>query len=63
LITTVWVSATPIAAAVLSGPVAGVAAGFVVAVATGLARDALSTDVVRDAVLLMGSGFVVGWRR
>ncbi|GAB3913392.1 DUF5931 domain-containing protein [Kibdelosporangium lantanae] len=60
LITTVWVSATPIAAGVLGGQVAGVLSGLVVAAATGLARGALNTDVVRDAVLLMGSGFVVG---
>jgi signal transduction histidine kinase len=60
LITTVWASAPPIAAAVLSGQIAGVIAGFLIAVATGLARGTLDTDVVRDGVLLIGSGFVVG---
>lgn len=60
LITTVWASVPPIAVAVLSGQIAGVIAGLVVAVATGLARGDLTTDVVRDAVLLIGSGFVVG---
>ncbi|ONI72840.1 ATP-binding protein [Actinosynnema sp. ALI-1.44] len=60
LITTVWVSEPPIAAAVLNGRTAGVLAGALVAVSTGLTRGALTTDVTRDAVLLMGSGFVVG---
>jgi signal transduction histidine kinase len=60
LITTVWASVPPIAAGVLSGQVAGVLAGVTVAVATGFSRGTLDTDVVRDAVLLMGSGFVVG---
>ncbi|WP_308200111.1 MacS family sensor histidine kinase [Kibdelosporangium philippinense] len=60
LITTVWASEPPIAAAVLNGRTAGVLAGIVVAIATGFSRGALTTDVTRDAVLLMGSGFVVG---
>nr|WP_225954369.1 ATP-binding protein [Kibdelosporangium phytohabitans] len=60
LITTVWVSEPPIAAAVLNGRTAGVLAGAAVAISTGLTRGALTTDVTRDAVLLMGSGFVVG---
>lgn len=60
LITTVWVSVPPIAAAVLNGRTTGVLAGFIVAVATGFTRGELTTDVTRDAVLLMGSGFVVG---
>ncbi|CAM3600398.1 MacS family sensor histidine kinase [Kibdelosporangium persicum] len=60
LITTVWASEPPIAAAVLNGRTAGVLAGVVVAIATGFTRGALTTDVTRDAVLLMGSGFVVG---
>ncbi|MET0131997.1 MAG: DUF5931 domain-containing protein [Kibdelosporangium sp.] len=60
LITTVWASVPPIAAAVLNGRTTGVLAGLIVAVATGFTRGALTTDVIRDAVLLMGSGFVVG---
>lgn len=60
LITTVWASEPPIAAAVLNGRTAGVLAGIAVAIATGFSRGALTTDVTRDAVLLMGSGFVVG---
>jgi signal transduction histidine kinase len=60
LITTVWASAPPIAAAVLNGRTTGVVAGLIVAVATGFTRGELTTDVTRDAVLLMGSGFVVG---
>jgi signal transduction histidine kinase len=60
LITTVWVSVPPIAAAVLNGRTTGVLAGLIVAVATGFTRGELTTDVTRDAVLLMGSGFVVG---
>nr|WP_157527696.1 DUF5931 domain-containing protein [Kibdelosporangium sp. MJ126-NF4]CEL15976.1 sensor kinase, two-component system [Kibdelosporangium sp. MJ126-NF4]CTQ93900.1 sensor kinase, two-component system [Kibdelosporangium sp. MJ126-NF4] len=60
LITTVWASEPPIAAAVLNGRTAGVIAGLIVAVSTGLSRGALTTDVTRDGVLLIGSGFIVG---
>jgi signal transduction histidine kinase len=60
LITTVWASAPPIAAAVLNGRTTGVLAGLLVAIVTGFTRGELTTDVTRDAVLLMGSGFVVG---
>jgi signal transduction histidine kinase len=60
LVTTVWACVPVIAAAVLSGQIAGISAGVVVAVTNGLARDAINTDVMRDAVLLVGSGFVVG---
>lgn len=60
LITTLWVAATPISAGVLSGPGGGVLAGGVLAVVTGFTRGALNTDIVRDAVLLAGSGFIVG---
>jgi signal transduction histidine kinase len=60
LITTVWASAPPLAAAVLNGRTTGVLAGLLVAVATGFTRGELTTDVTRDGVLLIGSGFVVG---
>jgi signal transduction histidine kinase len=60
LITTVWASGPPVAAAVLRGRAAGVAAGLVVAVATAVARGEVNTDVLRDAVLLIGCGFVIG---
>ncbi|MBP2321876.1 signal transduction histidine kinase [Kibdelosporangium banguiense] len=60
LITTVWASAPPIAAAVLNGRTTGVLAGLAVAIATGFTRGELTTDVTRDGVLLIGSGFVVG---
>jgi signal transduction histidine kinase len=60
LITTVWASAPPIAAAVLSGPTAGVIGGSIMAITTMICRGDVNTDIARDAVLLVGSGFVVG---
>lgn len=60
LITTVWAAEPAVAAAVIGGRTAGSVAGLVVAIATGLSRGELDTDVVRDGVLLVGSGFVIG---
>ncbi|MDV6011002.1 MacS family sensor histidine kinase [Haloechinothrix sp. LS1_15] len=60
LITTVWVGAAPVIAAIRFGPVAGVLAGGYLAVATGFAQTRLDLDVVRDGVLLVASGLVVG---
>lgn len=60
LITTVWVSAAPVIAAVRFGPVGGVAGGLVVAVATGLAQQRVDLDVVRDGVLLVATGLIIG---
>ncbi|RZS37660.1 signal transduction histidine kinase [Herbihabitans rhizosphaerae] len=60
LVTTVWASVPPVAAGVVGGRVAGVAGGLVVAVANGIARQAINTDVVRDAVLLIAAGLLIG---
>ncbi|MGH3517887.1 MAG: MacS family sensor histidine kinase [Haloechinothrix sp.] len=60
LITTVWVSAAPVIAAVRFGPVGGAAAGLAVAVTTGFAQQRVDLDVVRDGVLLVASGLIVG---
>ncbi|MEV4311535.1 DUF5931 domain-containing protein [Actinocrispum sp. NPDC049592] len=60
LVPTVWACVPAVAAAVLGGQIAGISAGLVVAVTNGLTRNVLNTDVMRDAVLLVGAGFVVG---
>lgn len=60
LITTVWVSGAVVAAAVRFGPVGGVLGAVLIAAGTGLARLAIDLDVVRDGVLLVASGLIVG---
>jgi hypothetical protein len=60
LITTVWAAVGPLAAAVRFGAGAGVAAGLVVAVGTGVARERLDLDVFRDGVLLCASSLLIG---
>ncbi|GAB3395915.1 DUF5931 domain-containing protein [Amycolatopsis echigonensis] len=60
LITTVWAAVAPLAAATRFGARGGVVAGLVVAVGTGLAREKIDLDVVRDGVLLCASGLLVG---
>ncbi|MQA08506.1 MAG: ATP-binding protein [Pseudonocardiaceae bacterium] len=60
LITTVWASVAPVAMAVLRGWPYGMAAGFLVAVCTALARGVVNVDVTRDAVLLVGAGLIIG---
>ncbi len=60
LITTVWASEPAVAAGVIGGRTAGGLAGVVVAVVTGVTRGELDIDVMRDAVLLIGSGFIIG---
>lgn len=60
LVTTVWSAATPVAAGVRGGPVAGAGTGALLAVVTGLCRGAVDTNVAIDAVLLIASGFIVG---
>ncbi|MGH3948172.1 MAG: MacS family sensor histidine kinase [Pseudonocardiaceae bacterium] len=60
LITTVWVSAAPVVAAGRFGPAGGVGGGLAVAVATGFAQQRLDLDVVRDGVLLVASGLIIG---
>jgi signal transduction histidine kinase len=60
LITTVWASGPPVAAGVIGGWPAGAVAGLAVAAATAVSRHTVNIDVMRDAVLLIGAGFVVG---
>jgi len=60
LITTVWATGGPLAAATRFGARGGVTAGLIVAVGTGLAREKVDLDVVRDGVLLCASGLLVG---
>lgn len=60
LITTVWVSAAPAVAGVRFGPAGGVLGGLAVAVATGFAQRSVDLDVVRDGVLLLATGLIIG---
>ncbi|MCP2168927.1 MacS family sensor histidine kinase [Goodfellowiella coeruleoviolacea] len=60
LITTIWAAEPPVAAGTLAGRYAGMVAGGVVALCTYLSLGRLDVDVLRDAALLMGAGFVVG---
>lgn len=60
LITTVWVSAAPAIAGVRFGPLGGVTGGLAVAVSTGLAQQRVDLDVVRDGVLLVATGLIIG---
>jgi signal transduction histidine kinase len=60
LITTVWAAEPAVSAGALAGPAAGAVAGLVLGVFTYLNRGELDTDVVRDGVLLVGAGFLVG---
>ncbi|SNR27603.1 Signal transduction histidine kinase [Haloechinothrix alba] len=60
LITTVWVGAMPVIAGIRFGPAGGVLAGGYLAVGTGFAQMRVDLDVVRDGVLLVASGLVVG---
>lgn len=60
LLTTVWASGPVVAAAVHLGRIGGVAAGTAVSLANWLVRGVVSTDIARDTVLLVGTGFVLG---
>lgn len=60
LITTVWVSGAVAAMGVRFGVTGGVLGGVVLSIGTVLARKALILDVVRDAVLLIATGLVIG---
>jgi signal transduction histidine kinase len=60
LITTVWAAGAPLAAATRFGARGGVVAGLVVAVGTGIARERVDLDVLRDGVLLCASSLLVG---
>ncbi|HEU0088008.1 MAG TPA: DUF5931 domain-containing protein [Pseudonocardiaceae bacterium] len=60
LLTTIWASGPVLAAAVHAGRTAGVLFGFAVSVANVWVRGFFSTDLARDTVLLVGTGFVLG---
>lgn len=60
LITTVWISGATIAAGARFGARGGVLAALLLAGCTGLSRQVVDVDVVRDGVLLLGAGYLVG---
>ncbi|OZM72715.1 ATP-binding protein [Amycolatopsis antarctica] len=60
LITTVWISSAAVAAGARFGPVGGVLAGLLLAVSTGVAQLDVDVDVVRDGVLLLAAGYLIG---
>lgn len=60
LLTTVWASGPVVAAAVHAGRIGGVVAGVAVSLCNWLVRGFFSTDIARDTVLLVGTGFVLG---
>lgn len=60
LLTTVWVSGPVVAAAVHAGRTAGVLFGVAVSAVNVWTRGFVSTDIARDTVLLVGTGFVLG---
>ncbi|HEU5473096.1 MAG TPA: DUF5931 domain-containing protein [Actinophytocola sp.] len=60
LLPTIWVTGAVAAGAVCGGPVAGAIFGLVVAGFNYGVRGFADTDLTRDAVLLIGAGFVLG---
>ncbi|MDQ3150415.1 MAG: DUF5931 domain-containing protein, partial [Actinomycetota bacterium] len=60
LLTTVWASGPVVAAAVHGGRLGGVVAGAAVSFVNWVVRGFFSTDIARDTVLLVGTGFVLG---
>ncbi len=60
LLTTVWASGPVVAAAVHGGRLGGVIAGVAVSLVNWAVRGFFSTDIARDTVLLVGTGFVLG---
>ncbi|HYZ09603.1 MAG TPA: DUF5931 domain-containing protein [Pseudonocardiaceae bacterium] len=60
LLTTVWASGPVVAAAVHAGRIGGVVAGVAVSLVNWWVRGFFSTDIARDTVLLVGTGFVLG---
>lgn len=60
LLTTVWASGPVVAAAVHGGRLGGVIAGAAVSLVNWVVRGFFSTDIARDTVLLVGTGFVLG---
>jgi signal transduction histidine kinase len=60
LLTTVWASGPVVAAAVHAGRFAGALFGVGVAVVDVWLRGSFTTDLACDAILLIGTGFVLG---
>lgn len=60
LITTVWVSGVVAAGAIRTGPIGGAAFGVVLAVVNFTTHGYADVDLSRDAVLLVGTGLVIG---
>ncbi len=60
LLTTVWACGPVVAAAVHAGRIAGALFGVAVAVVDVWVRGFFNTDLARDAILLIGTGFVLG---
>lgn len=60
LVTTVWASVPPVLAGTRFGALGGVLSGAAVAVATGFAQLEVDLDVIRDGVLLVASGLLIG---
>ena len=60
LLTTVWASGPVVAVAVHAGRSAGALFGVAVAVVNVWVRGFFTIDLARDAVLLVGTGFVLG---
>jgi signal transduction histidine kinase len=60
LLTTVWASGPVVAAAVHAGRVAGALFGVGVSVVDLGLRGSFTTELARDAILLIGTGFVLG---
>ncbi|MGH3887866.1 MAG: MacS family sensor histidine kinase [Pseudonocardiaceae bacterium] len=60
LLTTVWACGPVVVAAVHAGRIAGALFGVAVSLADVSIRGYFTTDVARDAVLLIGTGFVLG---
>ncbi|RJQ83458.1 ATP-binding protein [Pseudonocardiaceae bacterium YIM PH 21723] len=60
LITTIWVAGAVSASAVLGGRFWGIGGGAAMALTNWVIRGNLHTDLLRDTVLLMGVGFLLG---
>src|SRR5699024_5438371 len=60
LITTVWAAVPPVVAGTRFGAIGGMFGGLTVAVATGFAQHDVDLDVIRDGVLLIASGLLIG---
>ncbi|MDQ4020549.1 MAG: DUF5931 domain-containing protein [Actinomycetota bacterium] len=60
LLTTVWACGPVVAAAVYAGCIPGTLSGVAVSIGNVWVRGFFSTDLARDTILLVGTGFVLG---